>query len=84
MASYNWGQTRVNRLLKSMPDNPEERNFWQLLKKHRDQIPRETYDYVLYIFSATVVGENPELFGFDIGNPLAAFDSSSVLEHATE
>ncbi len=71
MASYNWGERRVNRLIKTMPENPQERNFWLLLDKYKKQIPRETYDYVFLIFSAAVIGENPDLFGFDFENPLA-------------
>jgi hypothetical protein len=35
-------------------------------------VPKETYNYVFYIFSAAVIGENPKLFGFDFDNPLAA------------
>jgi len=68
IASYNFGENRLNQLIKKMPENPRERNFWALLKKHK--IPRETYDYVFYIFSAAVIGENPRLFGFEIDNPL--------------
>ena len=71
MACYNWGEGRVLPLVRSMPLNPRERNFWQLLAKHRDQVPQETYDYVFYIVSAAVIGENPRLFGFDFDNPLA-------------
>lgn len=71
MASYNWGERRVNRLIKTMPENPQERNFWQLLEIYKKQIPSETYDYVFHIFSAAVIGENPQLFGFDFKNPLA-------------
>jgi pSer/pThr/pTyr-binding forkhead associated (FHA) protein len=71
MACYNWGEGRVLPLVRSMPLNPRERNFWQLLAKHREQIPQETYDYVFYIVSAAVIGENPRLFGFDFDNPLA-------------
>ena len=70
IASYNWGEGRVNRLIKQMPHNPEDRNFWNLLKKNRSKIPKQTYDYVFYIFSAAVIGENPDLFGFDFENPL--------------
>jgi len=70
MACYNWGETQVLPLVRSMPANPKERNFWRLLAHHRDQIPKETYDYVFYIFSAAVIGENPRLFGFDFNNPL--------------
>jgi hypothetical protein len=72
MASYNWGERRVIKLILQMPENPQERNFWQLLSKYRENIPRETYDYVFYIFSAAVIGENPQLFGFSFGSPLSA------------
>ena len=75
MACYNWGEGQVLPLVQSMPANPKERNFWQLLAKHRDQIPKETYDYVFYIVSAAAIGENPRLFGFNLDNPLAALES---------
>jgi membrane-bound lytic murein transglycosylase D len=71
MACYNWGENQILPLIRSMPANPKERNFWKLLSKHRDKIPQETYDYVFYIASAAVIGENPKLFGFDFDNPLA-------------
>jgi membrane-bound lytic murein transglycosylase D len=71
MASYNWGERRVVKLIKTMPDNPRERNFWKLITKHREKVPDETYDYVFSIFTAAVIGENPRLFGFDFDNPLA-------------
>ena len=72
MACYNWGEDQVLPLVRSMPPNPKERNFWRLLADHRDQIPQETYDYVFYITSAAVIGENPRLFGFNFDNPLEA------------
>lgn len=68
MASYNWGHNRVRKLIRKMPDNPRDRNFWQLINSYR--IPKETYDYVFYIFSAAVIGEDPERFGFKFVNPL--------------
>jgi membrane-bound lytic murein transglycosylase D len=71
MACYNWGEDQVLPLVRSMPANPRERNFWRLLAHHRNKIPQETYDYVFYIVSAAVIGENPRLFGFDFDNPLA-------------
>ncbi|WP_339137050.1 MAG: FHA domain-containing protein [Candidatus Electrothrix sp. GW3-4] len=77
MASYNWGENRVIRLVKALPANPRERNFWQFLKKYRKKIPKQTYDYVFYIFSAAVIGDNPRLFGFDRDNPL---DDSALME----
>ena len=72
IASYNWGENNVRELIQKMPDNPRERNFWHLLQNHRAAIPQETYDYVFYIISAAVIGENPRLFGFEFDNPLQA------------
>jgi hypothetical protein len=71
VASYNWGEHRIVNLLRSMPENPRERNFWKVLADHKEKWPKETYDYVYYIFSAAVIGENPKLFGFRFENPLA-------------
>jgi hypothetical protein len=68
MASYNWGPGNILDRIRKMPENPRDRNFWKLLEQH--QVPQETYDYVFYIFAATVIGENPRLFGFDFDNPL--------------
>ena len=75
MACYNWGEGRVLPLVRSMPDNPRERNFWRLLTKYKSQIPEETYDYVFYIASAAVIGEDPRSFGFDFDNPLADLET---------
>ena len=71
MASYNWGETRVRDLIRKMPENPRERNFWQVLAKHPDKVPPETYKYVMNIVSAAAIGEDPELLGFNVKNPLA-------------
>ena len=77
MASYNWGEQRVIKLLRTMPANPRERNFWQVLEKHRGQLPLQTYDYVFYIVSAAVIGENPRLFGFPFDSPLGFLERPS-------
>ncbi|MGC4085970.1 MAG: FHA domain-containing protein [Vicinamibacterales bacterium] len=60
MASYNWGEQRVIDLIRTLPPNPRERNFWKLLERYRDRLPLQTYDYVFYIVSAAVIGENPD------------------------
>ena len=70
MASYNWGEFRVIDLLKRMPADPRQRNFWKLLAQYRERLPLQTYEYVFYIVSAAVIGENPRLFGFNFDNPL--------------
>ena len=74
MSAYNWGEGNIDRIVNRLPDGPAERNFWHLLETQ--MIPDETYTYVLSIFSAAVIGENPTLFGFDLEPPLAALDSS--------
>jgi pSer/pThr/pTyr-binding forkhead associated (FHA) protein len=78
MASYNWGEGNVVELIRKMPLNPQQRNFWELLRLYRSKIPKQTYDYVFHIFSAAVIGENPPLFGFDFDNPLKALADKSV------
>ena len=70
MASYNWGHNMVKGLIRKMPQNPRERNFWQFFYQYKDKVPKETYHYVFYIVSAAVIGENPELFGFKFAKPL--------------
>jgi membrane-bound lytic murein transglycosylase D len=70
MASYNYGHNRVRNMIKAMPDNPRDRNFWKFI--HQNDIPKETYDYVFYIFSAAVIGEDPQHFGFKFKPPLLA------------
>jgi len=76
IASYNWGERRVADLIRRMPDNPRDRNFWRLMEDHIDQFPDETYDYVFSIFSAAVIGEDPRHFGFDFDNPLQGADTA--------
>jgi hypothetical protein len=71
MASYNWGERRVNDRLKKMPLSPRERNFWTLLAQYPEDVPEQTYNYVFNIVAAAVIGENPRLFGFQFDNPLA-------------
>jgi membrane-bound lytic murein transglycosylase D len=70
IAAYNWGGTNLLPLIRSLPRNPRERNFWQLLTKYRTQLPRETYNYVLAVVSAAVIGQDPRLFGFDFPPPV--------------
>lgn len=77
MASYNWGESRVTRLIQRLPQNPRERNYWRLLTLYRQLIPQETTDYIFSILAAAVIGEEPALFGFDFDNPLAAYRAAS-------
>ena len=90
IASYNWGEGRiingVRRLGKpqaipsdafdGIPETPRERSYWHFLTVHRHRMPAETKDYVMKIFAAAVIGENPRLFGFDFDDPLAPYSSA--------
>ena len=69
IAGYNWGHNVVRGLIREMPENPRDRNFWKFLTQYRDKFPKQTYDYVFYIFSAAVIGENPKLWGFNMEKP---------------
>jgi len=68
MASYNYGDNRVKTMISNMPDNPRDKNFWKFIQQY--DIPKETHDYVFYIFSAAVIGEDPQHFGFKFPPPL--------------
>lgn len=84
MAAYNWGEHRVTPRLENLPTprasfeaafddvpkNPNSRNYWRFLEVYEDRIPLQTKDYVLKIFAAAVIGQNPRQFGFDFENPL--------------
>ncbi len=68
IASYNYGHSRVRKMIDNMPENPRDRNFWKFIQQYK--IPKETYDYVFYIFAAAVIGEDPDYFGFKFSPPL--------------
>ena len=82
IASYNWGQTRMLRLLRSMPPSPRDRNYWTVLARYRDRIPRETYDYVISVVAAAVVDLDPPLFGFRFSPLLPTADALTGAEVA--
>ncbi len=64
IASYNYGQTRIIRRLDALPNNPRQRSFWNFY--NNGWIPEETRDYVMKIFSAALICENPGLFQMDV------------------
>jgi len=84
VASYNWGEDRVvgkvgrltdsrpasEGLVGGLPADSARRNYWHFLKAYGDRMPDETRDYVLKVFAAAVIGQNPEQFGFTFENPL--------------
>jgi hypothetical protein len=77
IAAYNMGQTRILPLIRSLPESPSERNFWRLIEEHRSRIPNETYNYVLRVVAAAVVGTDPRQFGFEVTPPLEPLPAAS-------
>ena len=87
MAAYNWGEHRVEPRLDDLqapadrfaadyadvPNDPDVRNYWNFFREHRFGMPDETKGYVLKIFAAAVIGQDPRHFGFEFDNPLAAY-----------
>ena len=89
MAAYNWGERRIQPRLESLPTstptdvfqaefadvpaNPSSRNYWNFLREYGDRMPEETKDYVIRIFAAAVIGQDPRHFGFDFDNPLEPY-----------
>jgi len=71
MAAYNAGPFRVQRALtKTGADN-----FWTLADKRA--LPRETINYVPTILALTIIGKNPEKYGFDV-TPAPALETERV------
>ena len=83
MASYNMGETRLLRLIRTLPRSPSERNFWAVLEKHRREIPNETYNYVFRVVAAAVICANPRLFGLDFDPPLAPLPDAALATTGT-
>jgi len=87
MAAYNWGEHRIQPRLEGLPTpsdvfqaefaevpaNPSSRNYWTFLREYEDRMPDETKDYVIKIFAAAVIGQDPRHFGFDFDNPLERY-----------
>ncbi len=71
-ASYNWGEHRVKQNMRGIANDPEHRTYWRFLTEYRNRMPDETKGYVMNIFAAAVIGQNPRMFGIDMDPPLSA------------
>lgn len=60
MAAYNSGPVRVQRAL----DRTGANNFWTLAEKRA--LPKETINYVPNILALTIIGKNPDNYGFSV------------------
>jgi membrane-bound lytic murein transglycosylase D len=60
MAAYNSGPLRVQRALEKTGAD----NFWTLAEKRA--LPNETVNYVPNILALTIIGKNPDKYGFNV------------------
>jgi membrane-bound lytic murein transglycosylase D len=60
MAAYNSGPVRVHRALEKVGAD----NFWTLADKK--VLPKETINYIPNILALTIIGKNPEKYGFSV------------------
>lgn len=80
IASYNEGEGGLSsNLMRALnaarnSENPE-RSFWTMVANAdmmSDQFQREAIKYVPHFFGAAIVGENPRVFGVDLG-PISSY-----------
>jgi peptidoglycan lytic transglycosylase D len=78
MAAYNSGPLRVQRAL----DKTGADNFWKLADKRA--LPKETINYIPNILALTIIGKNPEKYGFSVA-PAAPIETERVnVDKATD
>lgn len=63
-AAYNSGEDRVLRRLQNIPNDPRDRNFWNFYRNN--WLPKETQDYVMAVFSAALICEQPRMFNVQL------------------
>ncbi len=64
IASYSLGQNAVLDRLEQLPSDPRDRNFWTFYRN--DWLPDETRDYVMSVFSAALICEQPDVFNIPV------------------
>src|SRR5262249_3795249 len=60
MAAYNAGPVRIQRAMEKTGAD----NFWSVAEKRA--LPKETINYVPNILALTIIGKNPEKYGFNV------------------
>src|SRR6185369_48279 len=78
MAAYNSGPFRVQRAL----DKTGADNFWTLAEKRA--LPKETINYVPNILALTIIGKNPEKYGFSIVSAPSVETDRVTVDKATD
>ncbi len=72
MASYNAGEGRILGAIM----RAKTRDFWELVQ--RRQLPSETMNYIPKFLAATIIGHNPEKYGFRKPDPVTSAALQSI------
>jgi membrane-bound lytic murein transglycosylase D len=78
MAAYNAGPVRVERAMERTGAD----NFWTLANKRA--LPRETINYVPNILALTIIGKNPEKYGFEVDSEPPLETERVAVDKATD
>jgi membrane-bound lytic murein transglycosylase D len=78
MAAYNSGPLRVQRALEKTGAD----NFWTLAEKRA--LPKETINYIPTILALTIIGKNPEKYGFNVVSAPAVETERVSVDKATD
>jgi len=68
MAAYNCGEGKVGRHVRSYGDD-----YWNLRR-----LPRQTRNYVPTYIGATIIAQNPEMYGFEKPDPIQPVEPEKV------
>jgi len=78
MAAYNSGPVRVQRALEKTGAD----NFWTLAEKKA--LPKETINYIPNILALTIIGKNPEKYGFNVVSAAPVETERVAVDKATD
>ena len=78
MAAYNSGPLRVQRALEKTGAD----NFWTLAEKKA--LPKETINYIPNILALTIIGKNPEKYGFNVVSASPVETERVAVDKATD
>jgi membrane-bound lytic murein transglycosylase D len=78
MAAYNSGPLRVQRALEKTGAD----NFWTLAEKRA--LPKETINYIPNILALTIIGKNPDKYGFNVVSAPAIETERVSVDKATD
>ena len=78
MAAYNAGPVRVQRAMQKTGAD----NFWKLADQRA--LPRETINYIPNILALTIIGKNPEKYGFNVESEAPLETDRVTVDKATD